>query len=54
MNIKNVQTFRAEPFICVKKPIVTSWHTPYKKPNSERALTRNVRARQTQLWNRNV
>ena len=46
MNIKNEQTFRAEPFICVKKPIVASWHTPYKKPNGERALARNVRG-----WN---
>ena len=55
MNIKkNVQTFRAEPFICVKKPIAASWHTPYKKPNGERALARNVRARETQLWNRNA
>ena len=29
--------FRAEPFICVKNPIVASWHMPYKK------LTGNVR-----------
>ena len=27
--------FWAEPFICVKKPIVASWHTLYKKPNGE-------------------
>ena len=52
MNIKkkNVQTFRAEPFICVKKLIVVSWNMLYKKPNGER----NARARETQLWNRNV
>ena len=47
MNIKNVETFQAEPFICVKEPIVASWHTPYKKPNGERALACNVRARET-------
>ena len=29
--LKNVQTFRAEPFISVKKPIVPSWHTPHEK-----------------------
>ena len=49
LNIKNVQTFRAEPFISVKKPIVASWHTPYEETNGESALACNVRARETQL-----
>ena len=49
MNIKKVQTFLAEPFTSVKKPIVASWHTPHEKPNGEAALARNVRARETAM-----
>ena len=45
MNIKNGHTFWAEPFISVKKPIVTRWHTPYEKKLRMRAmLACNVRA----------
>ena len=49
LNIKKIQTFRAEPFISVKKPNVASWHTPHKKPNGESAPACNVRARETQV-----
>ena len=49
--LKNVQTFRAEPIISVRKPIVVSWHTPYEETNGESALACDVRARETQLWN---
>ena len=41
--LKNVQTFRTETFISVKKPIVASWHTPYEKTNGKSALAFNVR-----------
>ena len=40
--LKNVQTFRAEPFISVKKPIVASWHTPYEETNVESVRARNT------------
>ena len=50
MNIKKCTNVSGtEPFICVKKPIVASWRTPYKKPKGERTLGCNVRARETQL-----
>ena len=39
---------------CQTRPVVASWHTPYKKPNGERALACNMRSRETRLRNRNV
>lgn len=47
--LKNVQTFPAEPFISVEKPIVASWHTPYEETNGESELACNVHVRETRL-----
>ena len=36
------QRFGQSPSSVYKKPIVSSWHTPYKKPNGERARASNT------------